>query len=235
MPRLVLIDADEAERQHIAAALTSAGFEALEASGSVEGLLLVLDSIPDLIVIAEEMPPLEAGDILLILRRASDAPIIVIGGGDEPEEVAILESGADSYMRKGASLRLLTARFNALLRRYPHRPNSATSRWPSLMPIPLTATERRLLTCLSNHNGRPISIEELRAEVWGGSAGVDTVKHYLRRLRHKMKREQADFELLCIRGVGYRVVPAESQSPTRGDDDSGTVAPGRGSEQAGVA
>ncbi|MEE8518013.1 MAG: response regulator transcription factor [Dehalococcoidia bacterium] len=235
MPRLVLIDTDEAERQHIAAALTSAGFEALEASGSVEGLLLVLDSSPDLIVIAEEMPPLEAGDILQILRRASDAPIIVIGSGGEPDEVAILESGADSYMRKGASLRLLTARFNALLRRYPHRPNSAISRWPSLMPIPLTATETRLLSCLSNHNGRPISIEELRAEVWGGSAGVDTVKHYLRRLRHKMKSGQSDFELLCIRGVGYRVVPTGSQSPARGDDDSGLVAPGHGSEQAGVA
>ena len=235
MPRLVLIDADEAERQRIAAALTSAGFEALEASGSVEGLLLVLDSIPDLIVIAEEMPPLEAGDILLILRRASDAPIIVIGGGDEPEEVAILESGADSYMRKGASQRLLTARSNALLRRSPHRPNSAISRWPSLMPIPLTATERRLITCLSNHNGRPVSLEELRVEVWGGSAGVDNVKHYLRRLRRRLKTETVGLELLSIRGIGYRLVPTEAIAPTPEGDRASVVPPEGRSQRKGAA
>lgn len=74
MPRLVIIDADEAERRRITLALSSAGLEVLQASASVEGLLEVLDSNPDLIVLAEEMPPLQAADLVVILTRVSSAP-----------------------------------------------------------------------------------------------------------------------------------------------------------------
>ncbi len=235
MPRLVIIDADEAERRRIAVALGAAGFETLEASASVEGLLQVLDSGPDLILLAEEMPPLQAADLLVILRRASDAPIIVIGEGGDPEEIAALESGADSYVREGTSLRLLTARANALLRRHTGKGASAASSNLVPMPISLTARERRLLICLSNHDGRPVSLEDLRVEVWGETAGIETVKHYLRRLRRRLKTEQYSLELQCIRGVGYRVAPARPQSTTQGGDDRVIADPRRGGGRAGVA
>ena len=212
MPRLVIIDADEAERRWLAIAFTSAGFEALGASASVEGLLQVLDSNPDLIIVAEEMPPLQAADLLIILRRASKAPIIVIGGGGEPEEVEVLESGADASLRRGPSLRLLTARLNALFRRYPRPDDSLASVRPIPMTVYVTAREKRLLACLSNHDGRPVSLEELRVEVWGERVGTDTVKHYLRRLGNKLKKEPCGLELLCIRGVGYRLVPVAAHS-----------------------
>lgn len=233
MPRLVIIDSDEAERRSIAASLTSAGFETLEASGSVEGLLQVLDSAPELVILAEEMPPLQAADLLVILQRAADAPIIVIGGGGDPEEIAALESGADSYVRRGASLPLLRARARALLRRYPRPGDPAAYLGP--VPISLTATEKRLMTYLSIHGGRPVSLEDLRVEVWGERAGTDAVKYCLRRLRHKLKTKPRGPELLCIRGIGYRLVPSPALSSTRAAG-SVVMPPSRGrSEQAAVA
>jgi len=216
MPRLVIIDSNDAERRRIASSLTLAGFEMREASGSVEGLLEVLDSAPDLIILSEEMPPLQAADLLVILRSAADAPIIVIGGGGDPEEIAALESGADSYVRRGASLRLLRTRADALLRRYPHLSSCVAPLGPAPTSIYLTATERRLLTCLSNHGGRPVSLQDLRAEVWGGRAGTDAVKYCLRRLRHKLEVELRGLELRCIRGVGYRLERTEALSATGG-------------------
>ncbi len=215
MPRLVIIiDVDEHQRRRITGALTEAGFDALEASGSVEGLLLALDSSPNLIVLAEEMPPLQAADLLAILRRVSNAPIIVIGTGGEPGEVAALEKGADSYVQRGTGRRLLMARVNALLRRYPPG-DSGTSLILQPVPISLTAVQRRVMTCLSNHNWQPVTLDELRVEVWGERVGLDTVKYHLRRLRHNFEREPCGLKLLCIRGVGYRLVPTESLSPTR--------------------
>ena len=208
MPRLVIIDADEAERRRLAIALTSAGFEALEASASVEGLLRVLDSNPDLIILAEEMPPLRAADLLVILTRATNAPIIVIGRGGAPEETDALESGADAYLRRGFSFRLFSARVRALLRRHTGPDGGLASQiLGNPVPLYLTATERRLLVCLSNHGGRPVPREEIRLQVWAAYVGADTVKHYLRRLRRKLQKEPCGLEVLCIRGVGYRLVP----------------------------
>lgn len=233
MPRLVIIDPDEAERRSIAASLASAGFETLEASGSVEGLLQVLDSGPDLILLAEEMPPLQAADLLVILRRASDAPIIVIGEDGDPDEVAALESGADSYVRRRASKRLLMARVNAALRRFPHPGDPFAYLDP--VPISLTATERRMLACLSNHGGRPVGLNELRVEVWGGTVGIYTVKHYLRRIRRKLRTEPCGLELLCVRGVGYRLVPLEGLRPTYGSRQATALSSRAHSGRAGIA
>jgi DNA-binding response OmpR family regulator len=217
MPRLVIIDGDERHRRRMASALTSAGFDTLEASGSVEGLLLVLDSGPNAILLAEDMPPLQAADLLVILSRVSNAPIIVIGTGGEPEEVATLEAGADSYLQRGDGLRLLAARVNALLRRF------------------RSSAERRLMTCLSKHDGRPVPLGDLRLEVWGGSVGADNVKYHLRQLREKLESQPCGLKLLSIRGVGYRLVPAEAMGRVGEDSAPGKKAIGRAGRQAGAA
>ncbi len=216
MPQLALIDADEVQRRRTASALAAAGFSILQASGSVEGLLQVLESGPDLIIVAEEMPPLQAGDLIAVLRRVSDAPIIVIGDDGDPSEIAALASGADVYVRRRDSHRLLTARVIALIRRFPPREGPEASLWPTVLPMSLTATERRLLACLSNHIGQPVSLADLRVEVWGETAGTDNVKHYLRRLRKKLETQPCGLEVVCIRGVGYRLAPTEARNLTPG-------------------
>jgi DNA-binding response OmpR family regulator len=234
MPRLVIIDTDDRQRRWISSTLTSLGSDMLEASGSIEGLLLVLDSSPSAILLAENMPPLRAADLLRALRQVSNAPIIVIGTGGEPEEVAALEAGADAYVPPAAGLRLLVARVNSLLRRYRPLGNpSAYLAWP-LGPISLTDTERRLMTSLINHNGRPVTLGELSLEVWGGGTGVDNVKYHLRQLRQKLDRQPCGLKLLCIRGVGYRLVLAETQS--RAGQDSAVAASSECTgKQVGVA
>ncbi len=235
MPQLAIIDADEMQRRRTASALAAAGFSILQASGSVEGLLQVLESGPDLIVVAEDMPPLQAGDLNAVLRRISNAPIIVIGDDGDPSEIAALASGADVYVRRRDSHRLLTARVIALLRRFPPHEGPEASLWPSLLMMSLTATERRLLACLSNHSGQPVSLADLRVEVWGEMAGTDNVKHYLRRLREKLETEPCGLELVCIRGVGYRLAPTESRNPTPGGSGPPTQLARERGQRVGVA
>ncbi len=235
MPQIAIIDADEVQRRRTASALAAAGFSILQASGSVEGLLQVLDSGPDLIVVAEGMPPLQAGDLITVLRRISNAPIIVIGDDGDPSEIAALASGADVYVRRRDSRRLLTARVIALLRRFPTREGTEASHWPSLLPMSLTDTERRLLACLSTHNGQPVSLADLRVEVWGEKAGTESVKYYLRRLRKKLETEPCGLDLICIRGVGYRLAPTESRNLTPGGSEQPIQLASEQGQRVGVA
>ncbi len=224
MPQVVIIDPNEAERRRLAAALAAAGFTTSQAPGSVAGLLEVLDSGPDLIVLAEEVPPLQAGDLGTILRRISNAPIIVIGSGGDAEEAEALEALADSYVRRGSSARLLMARAAALVRRYGTEGNAVASMMPFLMPSFLTPSERRLLNFFCSRPGRPASIEEIRVEALGGNVSSQTVKYHLRHLRRRLEAEPSSVSLVCLRGVGYRLEAAEPYvSVRRGDSEAGAL------------
>ena len=114
----LVIDSDELELHRIAAALRQADFEVAEAASAVEGLVEVLDRDPLLIVLAEEVAPLDAGEVLLVLRRLTDAPIMLVGSGGEPEERDILDAGGDFYLRRPFRREVLLARARVLLRTY---------------------------------------------------------------------------------------------------------------------
>jgi DNA-binding response OmpR family regulator len=205
MAELVLfIDVDDVERRRLCAAFEQAGFGVVEASSGVEGLFQVLESAPLLIILAEEVPPLKAADLLTVLRRLTDAPVMIIGGGVDPEEVAALEGGADFYARRPVSLRVLLARARALLRRYA---GSAPTRKVNLLPsiaTGMTATERRLLVCLAAHDGRPVAAQQLVVEVWGGKTSTGSVKFYVWRLRRKL--QGSGLGIQALPAVGYRLM-----------------------------
>ena len=113
----LIIDDDE-NRQSIVQALQEAGFQVIEATRSAEGLKRALDDSPRLLIVSDSMPPLEEVELLPVLRRLTDAPIITVGSGGEMAMVQALLQGSDVYLTRPVNLRELMARIRALLRRY---------------------------------------------------------------------------------------------------------------------
>ncbi len=212
--KALVIDQDDLERRRVVRELAKGGMAVVEASGTVEGLLDVLEEAPDVIVMAEEMPPLEAEDLLSLLRRLTDAPLIILGSGSEPTEVSVLERGADVYLRRPFSSASVLAWTRAVLRRY--HPSSFVSgvyfRINGLARA-LTATEKRLLVWLAANGTGLTSQGELLARVWRGNASADAAKFYLRRLRHKLEEAACGLRLVSVRGVGHRLVQVEGDGP----------------------
>jgi DNA-binding response OmpR family regulator len=113
----LIIDVDE-NRQSVVLALQQAGFRVTEALESGEGVKATLDGSPYVIVVGEEMPPINGVELLPVLRRLTDAPIIVLGAGGEMAMVQALLQGADVYLVRPVNLREFMARVRALMRRY---------------------------------------------------------------------------------------------------------------------
>jgi DNA-binding response OmpR family regulator len=67
---------------------------------------------------AEELPPFGAADLLPLFRKLGETPLIILGTGDEGEEIEMLEAGADDYLRWPLNRPLLVARVSAAIRRY---------------------------------------------------------------------------------------------------------------------
>lgn len=149
---VLIIDPDELERRRLQRAFADADLELVEAGSAIEGLFETLERDPLLILLAEQVPPLEAGELLLVLRRISGAPIIVIGGGDEPDEASALDLGADFYLRRPFGAQVAVARARALLRRCRG----------SLLNAALAGGGRVLsITHLMAHRRQPLSLSDL--------------------------------------------------------------------------
>lgn len=113
----LIIDIDES-RQNIVLALQEAGFQVTEVLESGEGLKCTLDASPHIIMVGEEMPPINGVELLTVLRLLTHAPIIVMGAGGEMAIVRSLLQGADVYLSRPVNIRECMARISALLRRY---------------------------------------------------------------------------------------------------------------------
>ena len=113
----LIIDADE-RRRELLVPLKQAGFRVLEATTSGDGAKHALDNSPRIVVVAEEMTPLDGVDLLPVIRRLTDLPIIAIGSGGEMAMVQALLQGADVYLTRPVNIQEFIARIQALLRRY---------------------------------------------------------------------------------------------------------------------
>jgi len=96
------VDSDEEERRGIMEILKGAGYQVLEARDRAEALAVISDWPQALVVVAEEAPPGPAPELLVALRQATRAPIVVIGDEREVTEVGALLFGADYYDRRHA-------------------------------------------------------------------------------------------------------------------------------------
>ncbi len=182
------------------------------------------DAPPDLVILDLNLPVLSGLEVCRILRSraaTSRLPIIILTARTgEHDRVTGLDLGADDYVTKPFSLRELTARVRAVLRRSRNMPPpSAIYRGKDLVvdfeavsvlaagqPVRLTRREFELLKCLVENHNKVLSRDRLLERVWGYDKSVETrsVDVHVGRLRAKLG--EAGKQIETVVGLGYRFV-----------------------------
>lgn len=227
MARIFLIDDDQALLDVLSMAFEDAGHTVMVARDGAQGLAGIRKQRPDLVVSDVNMPALDGFKLCQILRSEGfDVPIILLTGRDnEIDEALGLDLGADDYVAKPFSTRVLLARLQSLLRRHEVRserpagtniPNTigALQLDPDRMevryrgvPVTVTVTEYRLLEALAQNPGVIRSREKLLAMVRDDNSvvAVRIIDTYIRRLRRKLETVDSRFdEIETVVGAGYR-------------------------------
>ena len=116
--KILVIDDDSAVTDLLSLLLRSQGFDVTATNSSNEGLSLVREGQPDLVVLDLMMPEIDGWEICKAVRAFSDVPIIVLSALNDPSMIAsVLDSGADDYLTKPTPSRVLVAHINRLLNR----------------------------------------------------------------------------------------------------------------------
>jgi DNA-binding response OmpR family regulator len=225
MARILLIDDDPALLEVVSLAVTDAGHAVTTAEDGERGWTLLQSSRPNLVVSDINMPRLDGFALLRKLRGAGDAlPLILLTSRDsEIDEALGLELGADDYVSKPFSARVLVARIAALLRREELREKGAAGTRKTIgrlaldaerlevsyagMRIEITVTEFKLLDALTQRPGIVLSRERLLQLTRDDDSIVADriIDTYVRRLRRKLEAVDPSFcEIETVTGAGYR-------------------------------
>lgn len=195
-----------------------------ETSGAVAAE--ILDSTGyDLVILDVMLPELDGFEILRRLRRArSPAPVLVLTARSEVEDrVEALDLGADDYLVKPFDFRELEARARVLMRRHAGEPTNiiqcgdivldraSRSARVGRREIQLKRREISLLEILASRPGRVFSKDELLQSLFGFDEDVspNAVELYIGRLRKKLDCAKA--RIVTLRGVGYQLVPDDTE------------------------
>ncbi|MEP7050724.1 MAG: response regulator [Pseudomonadota bacterium] len=222
MARILVIEDESDIRQVLDYNLKSAGHEVVEAARGADGLRLVREREPDLVLLDLMLPDMSGTEVC---RSIKDNPatralpvVMLTARGEESDRVVGFEIGADDYITKPFSVRELVLRIRAVLRRRELavadgpsiefgnlRMDRAAHRvWVEGDEVELTALEFKLLVTLYERRNRVQSRAALLDEVWGLDTKISTrtVDAHVKRLREKMGAARDYIE--TVRGVGYR-------------------------------
>jgi two-component system phosphate regulon response regulator PhoB len=221
-PTVLIIEDELAQREVLAYNLEADGFRVLRAENGEEGLLLVDEDMPDIIVLDWMMPNLSGIEVCRRLKTRTETrniPIIMLSArSEEVDKVRGLETGADDYVVKPYSVIELMARVRTQLRRV--RPSTVGVRLEfddivldaethkvsrSENALKLGPTEFRLLSTFMEKPGRVWSREQLLDRVWGRDIYVDTrtVDVHIGRLRKALTQFGGADPVRTVRGAGY--------------------------------
>lgn len=203
-----------------------------------KGVKMVEEASPDIVILDINLPDMSGFDVLERIRLFSDVPVIILTvRGEQIDELTGLEMGADDYIVKPFAPANLLTRIKAVLRRSGIRDSAEASLPPvvdgdltidfshrevfrGLERTSLTPTEYKILFCLVRNEGKTVSQEVIKQQVYGSEARyIDstTLKRYIYQLRNKLG-DAADRPRLIFneRGVGYRFVrPQKPAKVTR--------------------
>ena len=221
-PHVLLIEDEPAQREVLAYNLEAEGFRTSRAADGEEGLLMVAEETPDVIVLDWMMPNLSGIEVCRRLKTNPDTraiPIIMLSArSEEVDKVRGLETGADDYVVKPYSISELMARVRTQLRRVrpafagevltfgdivldaeTHRVHRGEDE------VKLGPTEFRLLTTFMEKPGRVWSRDVLLDRVWGRDIYVDTrtVDVHIGRLRKALTADGGSDPIRTVRGTGY--------------------------------
>jgi DNA-binding response OmpR family regulator len=220
--KILLVDDDPDLLSVTGFALQQAGYLVVKAADGVQALEMFEREQPDLAVLDVNMPRMNGFDLAQRLRARSRIPLVVLTVRSEEEDVVrALGLGADDYLTKPFSPRVLLARIRAVLRRTGLETEGAstygglTLRVEDLVleglpngSVRLTPLEARLLQLLFAHGGRTVPTERILVHVWGNRAGGNRqlLKQLVHRLRQKIEVDAAEPRILrTVPNSGYLV------------------------------
>ena len=136
--KLLVIDDDAAVTDLLTLLLKSQGFEVSATNNSADGLAMIREVQPDLVILDLMMPEMDGWEVCRSVRQFSQVPIIILSALNDPSMIAsVLDAGADDYLTKPTPSRVLVAHINRLTKRngtqHPSTLNDSISR-------PLTAS-----------------------------------------------------------------------------------------------
>jgi two-component system phosphate regulon response regulator PhoB len=221
-PHVLVIEDEPAQREVLSYNLNAEGYRVTTTDNGEQGLLVVAEDAPDVIVLDWMLPHVSGIEICRQLKIRNDTrtiPIIMLSArSEEVDKVRGLETGADDYVVKPYAVAELMARVRTQLRRV--RPSKVgqvltfgdieldadTHRVTrSEVELKLGPTEFRLLATFMEKAGRVLSREQLLDRVWGRDIYVDTrtVDVHVGRLRKVLTQNGGDDPLRTVRGAGY--------------------------------
>ena len=116
--KLLVIDDDSAVTDLLSLLLKSQGFEVFATNNSAEGLTMIRELQPDLVVLDLMMPEIDGWEVCRSVRQFSQVPIIILSALNDPSMIAsVLDAGADDYLTKPTPSRVLVAHINRLTKR----------------------------------------------------------------------------------------------------------------------
>ncbi len=229
MSTIALVDDDRNILTSVSMLLEQEGYSVRTNSDGASALTALTAAPPDLAILDIKMPRMDGLELLRRLRQSADLPVIFLTSKDEEiDELMGLNAGADDYIRKPFSQRLLLERVRAILRRAdPNKGGGANAEpkkealvrgklgldpqrhectWDS-RPVRLTVTEFLILQCLAQRPGFVKSRDNLMDAAYDDQVYVDdrTIDSHIKRLRKKFKVVDDDFDAIeTLYGVGYR-------------------------------
>ena len=229
MPTIALVDDDRNILTSVSIALEAEGYRIMTYTDGASALEGFKTSPPDLAILDIKMPRMDGMELLRRLRQKTDMPVIFLTSKDEEiDELFGLKMGADDFIRKPFSQRLLVERVKSVLRRaIPKDPTAApketdikalergqlrmdperhTCTWKN-EAVTLTVTEFLILQALAARSGVVKSRNALMDAAYDDQVYVDdrTIDSHIKRLRKKFKSVDDDFDMIeTLYGVGYR-------------------------------
>jgi two-component system response regulator ChvI len=225
--KIFLVDDDRNILTSVSMALKAEGYEITTFNDGEAGLTGILNGSPDLVVLDIKMPRMDGMEVLEKLRQTSTIPVIFLTSkDDEIDEVLGLRMGADDYITKPFSQRLLIERIRSLLRRQELQNSAQTPKkgeitthgdlqlddsrhlcaWKN-QPVNLTVTEYLLLKTLAERPGHVKSRDQLINTAYGENIYVDdrTIDSHIKRVRKKFRKNDETFDKIeTLYGIGYR-------------------------------
>ncbi|OYX15399.1 MAG: DNA-binding response regulator [Brevundimonas diminuta] len=216
MANITLVDDDENIVASVSLALESHGHTVTAYHDGASGLEALETTPPDLAILDVKMPRMDGMEVLRRLRQTSSIPVIMLTSKDEEiDEILGFNLGADDYIHKPFSQRLLIERVDpaaveagkAIKRgKLSMDPARHESTWDG-KPVKLTVTEFLLLQALAQRPGFVKSRDNLMDAAYDDQVYVDdrTIDSHVKRMRKKFRMVDPEFDAIeTLYGVGYR-------------------------------
>lgn len=221
MFKILVAEDDQGLQQLFCRVLSRSGYTALAANDGEEALALLEQEQVDLIISDIMMPRMDGYQLVQALRAANIAiPVLIITARDGFDDMKRgFMSGGDDYMVKPVNLNEMVLRVQALLRRAQMVSEQRLTLGSTVLDLgafavrqgsqrmELPQKEFLLLYKLASYPGHIFTRQQLMDDIWGLASETEsrTVDVHINRLRDRF-RDNRDFEIITIRGVGYKVV-----------------------------